>query len=205
MLSKRKKLENLCKEKGYNIYKKESSILMKVLSILLFFVKDFMNKFSTTIGKNIYLTKEVYKNDKLFLQVVTHEMIHAYDGSRITPFFYSLLYLSPQVFALLAIPLAFVNLWFLLLLLLILPIPSPFRYWAEIRGYTGSMASMYWMNFIIPYDWFSSHFTNGNYYWMWPFKNAVKNKLKRNMEKIKNESIFEEIPLLKEVKEKVFD
>lgn len=80
---------------------KDKSLLMKILSKLLFFNKDFMNKYTTTIGNTIYFPTENFINTYPIssISILLHECVHISD-SRKNPLF-KFLYLTPQILFLL--------------------------------------------------------------------------------------------------------
>jgi len=70
-----------------------------------------------------------------------------------------------------------------------------FRAWAELRGYTMSMAMNYWRHGGVQgstLDWIVNHYTGGNYYWMLPWKGYVRKRLEKQVEKIKNGSVLKD-------------
>jgi len=125
---------------GIKIVWKDESLLMKFvyyISFMFLWNKTFLSHYATVGGGYIWVPKETWsqKTEEERLRAIVHEGAHLYD-SRNNPF-WSLLYVSPAIFFVpLSVGLAFVSPWFLLLLLLALvPWPSPWRYWGEIRAY----------------------------------------------------------------------
>jgi hypothetical protein len=119
-------------------------------------------------------------------------MIHILDRKRLN-LLYSFAYLFPQILAVFSFLsfLAFFNLnWLFCLLFLVFlaPIPAPWRAWGEIRGYSMSMyfkGTHYEKNNIKwEYEeyakWATSLFCNSSYYFMFPFRKYVYNKLLTN-------------------------
>ena len=88
----------------FKIVDKRESKLMRLLSKLLFFNKNFMSRYITVIGNTVYVpTKDWVKEDAYrALSVFCHEWVHMKDNRRLGPFF-KLLYLSPQIFSFLAV------------------------------------------------------------------------------------------------------
>ena len=174
----------------FKIVDKRESKLMRALSKVLFFNKDFMTRYITVIGNTVYIpTKDWIKEDAYrALSVFCHEWVHMKDNRRLGPFF-KLLYLSPQIFSFLAV-LGFWNpLWFLFLICL-LPVPSPTRSELEMRGYAVSMAVDWWLLERNPnYEWYSKQFTSSAYYWMDPFKKDVLEDLKKEFERIQKQEL----------------
>ena len=174
----------------FKIVDKRESKLMRLLSKLLFFNKNFMSRYITVIGNTVYVpTKDWIKEDAYrSLSVFCHEWVHMKDNRRLGPFF-KLLYLSPQIFSLLAV-LGFWNpLWFLFLICL-LPVPSPTRSELEMRGYAVTMAVNWWLLERKPnYDWYSKQFTSSSYYWMDPFKKDVLKDLQKEFDRIQKQEL----------------
>ena len=151
---------------------------MKIIGSLLFFNKEFMTTFTTTIGSTVYLPSKatVEKSPISYSMVLLHELVHIYDANKHKSF--SLLYLFPQILALLSLPLLLIS-WKLALpmLLFLLPIPAYFRMHFEKRAY---MISLYATNRYynrlgietqLQYrkDSILKNFTGSAYYFMWPF------------------------------------
>jgi hypothetical protein len=184
---KRISLEKFIKNEvpKFEIKFKEDSWLMKVLSKLLFFV-DF-NRFITTVYPKVYFSKETYYNmsDTGYLTVLTHEYVHLYDRKRLGQLF-NLLYLSPQILALLFLALAFVSPWYLFGLLFLAPIPSIGRAWLEYRGYRATMYANHWVTGSVRFniDSLLPLFTGPSYYFMFPFKSFMRRKFEKVQEDI---------------------
>jgi len=127
-------------------------------------------------------------------KMLAHEWIHLHRAKKLTPFLHGFLFLFPQILA----PLSLISIvaiwssnWWLLnlaWLVCIAPLPSRFRAEDEFRGYTMSMAVEYWRYGTIPekrIQEFSQMFTSSEYYYMWPFKTSVKNRLAKETRKIR--------------------
>ena len=115
---------------------------------------------------------------------------------------FNFLYASPQCFAPFAL-LAFWNLWFLLFLLCALPIPSPGRAWAEIRGYRMTMAVYYWLSGQkVDIKWMVEQFVGPSYYFMWPFRKWLMKRFNKEFEKIKNNELAPELIIIKNILKK---
>jgi len=162
---------------------KNNSILMKLLSYILFFNKRFITKYTTTIGSTIYFPDERYVNSRprSSIIILLHELVHIYDSKRFNPIVYNFLYLFPVSLLLVALPL-FIFSWKIAIILTILsltPLPSYFRMYFERRAY---MASLYTIQKLSekmhfnPYldnakNSFISEFKSSSYYFMWVFPN----------------------------------
>lgn len=119
-------------------YKNESNF-MKLLSKILFFNKNFMHSYITTIGNSVYFpNKQHIENNPIeSIIILAHECYHIKDAKKFNSFIFIMLYLVPQLFALLFIPMLFIlGWWALLFLLFLVPIPSPGRAYFEFHGYT---------------------------------------------------------------------
>lgn len=166
----------------FKIKFKNESWLMKAIGLLMFFNKEFMKSFTTTLGSTVYFPSKEFANVRptSSLVILLHEMVHMYDSKRMNKFLFSALYASPQILSLLAIPLFLLGfkLLALLALLWLLPIPSPFRMWAEKRAYLASLYAMkklgeknnFSINLEVQSTFFLEQFKTANYYFMWPFK-----------------------------------
>jgi len=183
----RERLEQFIKSQipGFQIEDKRKSPIMRLLTKLLFFNKNFLTNYVTTIYPKVYVPEIPWKEDDPISATATlaHEYVHLKDRKRMG-FLFNFLYLFPQnlvFFSLLGI----FNPWWYLCLLCALPIPSPTRAWLEYRGYRMTLfvyehygAIMVFDDFI---DWIAEHFTNSSYYWMFPAKSFIKSKLKRDI------------------------
>lgn len=171
---------------NFKIVNKQDSKFMKLLSKILFFNKDFMTRYVTVIGSTVYVpSKDWLKfNPTGALITLAHEWVHMKDN-RQWGILYTLAYLSPQIFALLA-PLGFWNPWFFLFALCILPFPSLGRSEIELRGYTMTMAVRWWLFEKEPnYEKYAKYFTSSAYYWMYPLKDSVIDDLECCFERIR--------------------
>jgi len=186
---------------GFEVVDKKGSRLMRLLSVILFFNKAFMTRYITTIYPKVYVPELPWNPDKPTARIATlaHEYVHMSDRKRLG-WLFNLLYLSPQIFAVFAIG-AFFNLWWLLALLFLLPIPSPGRAWLEFRGYRMSMAVYWWLTGReINTVWVEQQFTSSGYYWMFPFKKFLESRISSAIENIKSgENLPPEISEIKKV------
>lgn len=165
---------------------KDQSWFMKLIGTLLFFNKSFMTSYTTTIGSTVYFPTEAFVKSRPISAstVLLHELVHVYDAKKYTQFLFSLLYLSPQIFAVLCLPLFLIS-WKIALPLVILfslPIPSYFRMYFEKRAY---LTSLYAINGLAAklnfkpilssrQESFLKQFKDSSYYFMWPFKGLQK-------------------------------
>ena len=183
---------------GFEIIEKNQSLWMKFLSKLLFFTPDFMDRFITAIYPKVYIPslQKWEANNYYSTEILCHEYVHLSDRKRYGLLF-NFLYLTPQLLAIVAL-LYPLSPWFLLFLVCLLPLPSPGRAWAELRGYRMSMAVRYWLTGDkIDIDFIVQQFTGRNYYWMLPAKKWVENWFQTEYGKIINDELT---PELREVK-----
>ncbi len=166
---------------------KDQSWLMRLLGKILFFNKKFMTNYTTTIGSTVYFPNADFVKQRPIsaLVILMHELVHINDAKKMGSLLFSFLYLTPQILALLAIPLLFLMGWkipLLLFLVLMSPLPSYFRMHFEKRAY---MASLYVTNALgkkLGFDpmldkneaYYLSQFRNSYYYFMWVFKGLNK-------------------------------
>jgi ABC-type multidrug transport system fused ATPase/permease subunit len=183
---------------GFEVLEKKQSLWMKILSKVLFFTPNFMDRFVTTFYPKVYIpSRDRWETNNYYsTTILLHEYVHLSDRQRLGLLF-NFLYLSPQILAVFAL-LYPVSPWFLLFLLAALPIPSLGRTWAEIRGYRMSIATHYWLTgdkYNI--DFVVNQFVSSNYYWMFPFKGWIKDFFEREYEKIKREELSPELTKMK--------
>ena len=174
----------------FELIDKRNSLFMKLLSKVLFFNKKFMSSYITVIGSKVYVPSLPWKSDNPYgaCEVLSHEWVHMKDGKRLGIWF-KLLYLFPQILAPLAL-IGFLNPWFFLFALCLLPFPALWRAKFELRGYTISMAVRYWILKKEPnYDFFVKQFTGPNYYFMYPFKEGVRRRLEEEFYRIEGDTL----------------
>lgn len=164
---------------------KDESLFIKFLGTLLFFNKDFMTSYTTTIGSTIYFPNRdfVKLRDNSSTVILLHELVHVKDSNKIGKLLFSSLYLSPQILALLCLPLLLVS-WkiSLLFLLFALPFPSYYRMHFEKRAYLSSLyvtklladKKGFEANLDKHSAFFINQFKGSYYYFMWPFSNIDK-------------------------------
>ena len=190
---------DILKQKEYNlkILFKDESKFMKLIGFILFFNKQFMTKYITTIGTNVYYpSRDRLNADPIgSMLVLAHEYQHIRDSKNTK--LYSLLYLLPQILALLVIPMFFIIGWWALLFLLFLaPLPAYFRKNIELRGYQISLFAT--NEILMEREWLEiqrknhlarmadhinrSAFKGPAYYFMWPF--GVQKTLDETVDKV---------------------
>jgi len=161
---------------GFKIRNKGSSLLMKIIAVLLYpFNQKFMTDYTTTIGKTVYFP-DGYVNEQpgAAARTLAHEGQHLIDGNGNQPWF-SLSYLFPVPLALLALgaigaiwwaPM----LWCLLALAALAPWPAPGRTHWERRGYLISMICDAARGWDIEADWYQNYMVS---HYSWPYYRPV--------------------------------
>lgn len=172
------KVSALAESLGVKIRYKDESRFMQVLGALLFFNRDFMLHFTTTIPfiETVYFPsrKAVNANPDGYAEVLAHELVHVMDARGMGQTVFCVNYLYPQclsllsLLALLAIPLTLHWLTTLVFLVFLLPLEAPGRAWLEYRGYAMNLAVAVWqgrkLDHIAPR--MVQHFTGPDYYYM---------------------------------------
>jgi len=179
-----------------NIKYKDTDFLMKILSFILFFNKDFKTKYITTIGNTVYYPSEDFiKTRQLSSAIILlHELVHIYDSQKYSSILFSFLYLVPQILSILIIPLLFVNFYLFLpfFILFLLPLPAYFRMKFELRAYK---VSLYVLKKILVKNNISynlhadaflikKNFNGPAYYFMWIF--SLNKEFDDAIQKIEN-------------------
>jgi hypothetical protein len=174
---------------------KNESTFMKILGSLMFWNKDFVEHYTTTMGNTIYFPNREFipSHPVSTLATLLHELTHIYDGNKLPPGIFGILYLFPQILVLLLPILAFfIGPFSLLLILFLLPIPAYFRMYFEKRAYLVSLYVLNQLNqkFQVNIN-LNDHkenylldFKNSNYYFMWPF-NSLDEKFEEGLKLIK--------------------
>ena len=181
---------------------KDESLFMKILSFVLFFNPRFKTNYITTIGKKIYFPSKKWleENRNSAAAVLAHEFVHVSDSIESGVSIFSYGYLFPQVLATLSICSVSGNLWWLLFLLFILPIPAPMRCYYELRGYAMSDAVSYkTTGEFLPIEFIEKQFLTSAYYYMWPFKYDIRNRILGNRELIKKGTLNQKIETSSEI------
>jgi len=169
---------------------KDENTLMKVIGTLMFFNKNFMTKFITTLGNTIYFPSRQWVTDHPEDAKVTliHEAIHMQDEKKYGILF-KIGYTFPLWISLLVPFLLFVLSWKIVLplaLFFLLPLPSPFRMMFERKAYIIGAYAAYKLYGMDPFEScsrYSSFFKDNSYYWMWMF--GVNNNFMEAASRIK--------------------
>lgn len=169
---------------GVTIKTKSQSLLLKLISpVIKVLFNPRIEEYIQTIGKTIYVPETFMKGQTAnVLSVISHECRHAMDYSN-SPVQFVLSYGFPQIFA---IPLVLLLLlfgcgwWALLGLLLLLPLPAPWRYLHELRAYRTRQLMLIINNFddSPAVDNIVKNLSEKWYYWTWPFPEKIKKDLR---------------------------
>ncbi len=186
---------------------KNNSEFMKILGAILFFNKNFMTSFITTIGSIIYFPTEefVAGNETSSIILLAHEYVHVRDAVKYNKILFSLAYMSPQILSILFFILGFF--WwplFIIAGICLLPVSSPFRMYFELRGYKMSLfmenellknlgidedaRKKYLINAANSFN--RKYFVSSAYYYMWIF--GVISYLSSTVDKIISGDIMTE-------------
>lgn len=211
------RLNEVIEREGVKVVPKSKSLLMKVLSKILFFNKNFMSTYSTTIGNTVYLSDNLHRDmDRVpsrYIRLMLHELVHIVDSRDECAFAFSFRYLMPQSLALLSLlaifGCVFPPMFFMLVFLLCLaPIPSKWRTRYETRAYVSNIIfdEMYYkVNVQDDIGWVKrnekrimSNFTGWSYYRMCPSEDKVAKELVRLLKKRHNKKdLIKEVPAFK--------
>lgn len=158
-------------------FKDESKKMKALNTVMKWFVKDFMTRFTTTWGYTVYFPSRAYvkANPKLATRILAHELVHLLDTKRHGKLIFTLGYLFPQILALGVFSFPWLGWWALLFLGFLLPFPAPFRFYYESRGYAVSMMTR--LDDRSKPELYLPFFTTWIYYKMYPFKKKVCQKL----------------------------
>jgi hypothetical protein len=169
---------------GYERLVKEDSGLMKFNNFFVqLFNKEFMTRYITTAYPRVYFPRKLMENTRVVWKVLAHEWIHLHHAKNQTVVLHTFLYGLPQWLAILAIfslGAIWGGPWWLLNLCWLIcaaPFPAYFRAREERSAYVTNMAVNYWRHGSITQytkDWLGKQFYESSYYFMWPFKDAVK-------------------------------
>tara|TARA_B100000212_G_C27339477_1_gene518469 strand:- start:358 stop:1065 length:708 start_codon:yes stop_codon:yes gene_type:complete len=187
---------------GSEILFKSDSAFMRFLSKVIFWMptEQFMDGYTTTIGKTIYLSDRYAKRAEpstAEIGTIAHELVHVEQFDRLGLFGMSLAYLFPQWLAALSLLsiLAVFNLWFLLclgFLVFAAPIPAPWRMIYEVEAYATGYATWHWVEgnecpALTPeqvdqlLSGYVMQFTGWSYYKMWPWKKDIQERLSEKL------------------------
>jgi hypothetical protein len=189
----------------YKVTQKSASKLHRAIGWCLARVGNtgYMSSFWTTLGRwTAQPTCTDASPNSGDFAVILHEGVHAIQSRKYSTGLLSFWYLFPQGLAILSllspalVPLVGLGaLWGLLGLVLFAPLPAVGRAIIEFEAYKVSLAATYWAHGIPVadqdeyLDWLTSEFTTGAYYWMWPFKAAMKARFLKFLEDLRDDKV----------------
>lgn len=202
-MSTYEKVAKLGSEKyGLKVKFKNESSLMKLLGFLLFFNKKFMSNYTTTIGSTVYFPSEEWLNERKDSAaiVLAHELVHIADSRQVSGFVFSYCYLLPQILSLLSLFAIFSSSWWLISLIFLLPVPAPMRTHYELRGYAMTEAVHFKATGIFTdIGWVADQFTTSSYFFMWPFRENIMERIAENRDLIRKNSLSKKISFCDEI------
>lgn len=162
----------------FEIRKKADSKLMKTINVLLLIIsfgqaKDFMTKFSTTLGNKIYVNDswdQMSAESRMIL--LRHERVHMRQAKKYGRFLFSFLYL----FVFLPVGLAYFRAKFEKE-----AYEESIKAEIELRG-TDRVKTPEYQN------WLASQFLGAGYLYSWPFKNHIHGWVRKTIDKAVSES-----------------
>jgi hypothetical protein len=190
----------------FNIKLKSENLFLKLINYILFFNKQFMEKYTTTIGNTVYFPSQKYiENSPQQTQIIlAHEFVHVLDSKN--NILFKILYLFPQIlfpifliaFLLLSGILSYILL-FMAIICLSPVIPAYWRSKYELRGYQMSLFAFSELSkesnneniekiLMDKVNVINTYFTGSGYYWMNLF--GIKSQLINTVEKIKTDDIL---------------
>lgn len=164
--------------------------LYKALAPILRIFNPDIDNYITVLFDECWVPSNFFLSPTVeILMTLAHETVHEHDRKKYGNVAFSLMYLFPQVLALGAF-LSLLAIWFgpwwllaLGFLLFLLPLPSPTRTKLEVRGYQVTMMILekaygYSREKLAgEAERISREFTGPAYYFMWPFKKNIQERL----------------------------
>lgn len=181
----------------FEVVDKETSSFMKFLNFFLqVFNKTFLTSYYTTIAPKVYVPigKLDLEASRAWV-VMAHEWWHLRQAARLSFPIWAGRYLLPQILtplALLSLLAIWLGPWWLLNLIWLVmaaPLPAYFRADEEMDAYTMTFCAEYWLTGKVSeytIERKAEHFYKSNYYFMWPFKDAVLKRMHAEVGKIAN-------------------
>jgi len=161
---------------------KSDSFIHKVIGFFADPLIGYSKYFWTTIG----FTTAYPDGDGDGWLTLCHEGKHGIQNRQLTRGLFSFLYLCPQIL----FPIIFgvlgliLSPWYYLGMLgTFIPFPAPYRAYSELKAYQISIMLAVW---VINKDYYTKNyidriaeylFAGPSYFWMWPFKDQIKNQL----------------------------
>ncbi len=171
-------------------YKNDSRMQKFVAMLLWIFNRHYMTKYVTTMYPIVWFPSReyIYENPWKAAKVLAHEYVHLYDAKG-EQRWWKFRYLNPQAAMTLGSTMTLTALivfadysWWIYLIGLwtFLPWPAPFRRDAELRGYAMNMVINVWRHGSIrrsTIEWIVDHFTGPDYFFMWPFRKGMTERV----------------------------
>lgn len=149
------------------------------------YMESYWTTLDNTVGRPLVCETGTPRSE---WKIILHEGRHALDSRRISGVLFKLFYLLPQLLALpvaalavLAVWHGLVWLWALAGLVLLAPVPALGRAWLEWRAYRVTMIADFVDFGFLPDVYIEDlvhTFAGAGYYWMWPFKSAMRRRIK---------------------------
>jgi hypothetical protein len=189
---------------GFQVKYKTGSKLHQIIGWILKKLGNpyYNTSYITTLGQTMYLPSSCDKEPLPGLwQSALHEGMHAKDCQAIGTIPFSAAYLMPQLLGILGAVYTLVVLlgllygwplgllWGCTSLIFLAPLPAFGRAYAEIRGYTVSLAVAFWSGTLEDeqayINWLVDTFSGPAYFYMWPFKAWVRSYFDQKLQELK--------------------
>ena len=170
----------------FNVRYKEDSRAMRIISVLItWFCPTFMSHFTSVIGNSVYFpTRKFVERDEYgAMRILAHEVVHLLDQKRVSRPVFMISYLFPQILAAGVFSFPWLSWWALFFLLFLAPLPAWPRYYFESRGYAMNVLTARNSRKTVILNGSVSQFTGWNYYRMYPFKELVKKRILKWIQK----------------------
>lgn len=188
----------------FQVKAKADSKSQKVLAKVNFFNPQYMTDYWTTQDDTVYYPI-AGDQDNTAWQVIFHEGRHSIDSKNLglKGLAFDFLYSTPPILAPILFALGF---WcwpfFVAAAVSLLPIPSPFRAWAEFRGYGVTQAIEFWTGASAGEWWIDNQmlpqFAGWSYYKMLALNPIIRWYFRRNFDRLKSGEILND-PYMKAV------
>lgn len=200
---------------GFEVGYKNENLWSKILGVLVWiFNRKYMTEYTTTRYPRVFFPSRefVAKAPRTAFKILMHEFVHLWDRREQGFWKHVGGYGFPQIFAVVTIPFLITALcvpapadaWIkwvcvgvaaLLSAAALCPLPAPFRTRIEMRGYGMNMALNFWKydSFVAgTLNWIAKYFYGPQYYFMWPFKLDVLDRLHAIQDLIATKAILSE-------------
>jgi hypothetical protein len=160
-------------------YKDEAWEMQALNLLVMWFCPQFMNRFTTVIGSTVYFPSRLYveRYPQSAMRTLAHEVVHILDAERVGFPAFMLSYLFPQGLVAGVFTFPWLGPWAFLCLLFALPWPSPFRFYFESRAYALDYLTLPPEQRPAALTGMTRQFGNWDYYRMFPFPQAVRQRI----------------------------